>query len=198
MTKLRMHAIPFVVFLLTALNGQELSVQSFTNDIRQVDFKNFTFSKSKNGKGAEVIQFRDGKYVGGEGLNYSLMRFAYGDLTGDGNEEAVILLRGQNSLINRTLDEVFIYKSENGRAILLTSFEGGKRGDYICSVLHSESNFKVEDNLLIIDQAVALEGDDDYIPTRYYTITYRWDGDSMEEVKRSALKPLPEHRREIG
>jgi len=197
MTKSRIHAIPFVVFLLIALCGQVASAQSFINDIRQVDFRSFTFSRS-GGKKAELIQFRDGKYVGGEGLNYSLMRFAYGDLTGDGDEEAVILLRGQNSPVSRTLDEVFIYTLRNGRAVLLTSFAGGRRGDYICSVLPSESNFKVEGNLLIIDQAVALEGDNDLIPTRYYTVTYRWDGERMEEMGRSALKPLPEHRREIG
>ena len=198
MTKSRIPVVPFVVSLLIALYGQDIAARSFINDIRQVDFKNFTFSRSKDKKGAEVIRFRDGKYVGREGLNYSLMRFAYGDLTGDGREEAVILLRGQNTPISRTLDEVFIYTLENGEVVLLTSFEGGKRGDYICSVLHSESNFKVEDNLLIIDQAVALEGDNGLIPTRYYTITYRWDGNRMKEVERSALKPLPEHRREVG
>lgn len=199
MIKLRILVVHCVVVLLLAVTyGKGMSVQSFINDMRQIDFKNFTFSRSKDEKGAEVIQFRDGRYVGREGLNYSLMRFAYGDLTSDANEEAIILLRGQNSPTGRTLDEVFIYTSENGKVVLLTSLEGGKRGDYICSVLHSESNFKVADNLLIIDQAVAFEGDHNLIPTRYYTITYRLDGKRMKEVERSALKPLPEHRREIG
>lgn len=198
MTKSRSPAIPFVVLLLTALYGQAASAQGSVSDIRQVDFRNFTFSRSKDKEGAEVMQFRDGKYVGREGLNYSLMRFAYGDLTRDGEEEAVILLRGRNSPVSRTLDEVFIYTLKNGKAVLLTNFAGGQRGDYICSVLPSESAFKVESHLLILDQAVALEGDDGLIPTRYYTITYRWDGERMEEVQRSALKPLPEHRREIG
>lgn len=193
---MRITFLPLILSLLSTISyGQVVSPNPYLTDIRQVDFKNFTFSRSNDA--AEKIQFRNGEYVGAEGLHYSLMRFAYGDLTGDSHDEAVILVRGQNTPISRTLDEVFIYTIKNGKAVLLTSFEGGKRGDYICSVIESESNFKVEGQTLIIDQAVAL-GNDNRIPTRYYTIKYRWNDSRMEEVERSDLKLLPEHRTEIG
>ncbi len=201
MVKIRFAASLFVlVFFLAVSYGQEVSQREASTEddvssIRQVRFKNFTFTRQK---GAEAIQFHDGKYVGERGHNYFLMRIAYGDLTGDGNEEAIILLRGQNTLVSRTLDELFIYRLKNGRATLLTNFEGGKRGDYILSIGSLGSNFKVENNVLIIDQAVALEGDNDCIPTRYYTIKYRWNGSQMVEVDRTDLKPIPENMREIG
>jgi len=149
-------------------------------------------------KGAEAIQFRDGKYVGESNLNYFLMRIAYGDITGDGNEEAIILLRGQNTPVSRTLDEIFIYGQKNGRASLLANFEGGKRGDYILSISRLGSNFKVENNVLVIDQATAVEGDNNCIPTRYYTIKYCWNGSQMVEAERTDLKSIPENMREIG
>jgi hypothetical protein len=165
------------------------------NDIRQIDFKNFTFARQK---GKEAIQFRDGKYVGDSNCKYDLMRIAYGDLTGDGNEEAIVLLRGRNTPASRILDEVFIYSLKNKRAALLTNFEGEKRGDYILSIGSLGSNFRVENNVLIIDQAVALEDDNDYIPTRFYTIKYRLKGKRMIEAERTELKSIPENMREIG
>lgn len=109
-----------------------------------------------------------------------------------------VLLRGRNTPASRILDEVFIYSLKNKRAALLTNFEGRKRGDYILSIGSLGSNFRVENNVLIIDQAVALEDDNDYIPTRFYTIKYRLNGKRMIEVERTKLKSIPENMREIG
>ena len=206
MIKIRFAALPFVLLLCSTISyGQEISQHgtatgNVVSSIGQVDFKNFTFSRQT---GTEAIQFRDGKYVGADDLNYYLMRITYGDLTGDGNEEAIILLRGcivlrgKNTSATPTLDEVFIYTLKNGRAVLLTNFEGGKRGEYILSIGSLGSNFKVEAQLLIIDQSVYKD-DYEYAPRHYYTIKYRWDGSRMVEAETSALKPLPENMQEIG
>ncbi|HEX8396520.1 MAG TPA: hypothetical protein VF644_03795 [Pyrinomonadaceae bacterium] len=201
MNNIRFTVLPFILlcFLIVA-SGQEISqrrtpADNSANDIRQIDFKNFTFTRQK---GEEAIQFRDGKYVGDGNHKYDLMRIAYGDLTGDGNEEAIVLLRGRNTPASRILDEVFIYGLKNKRAALLTNFEGRKRGDYILSIGSLGSNFRVENNILIIDQAVALEDDNDYIPTRFYTIKYRLNGKRMIEIERTELKSIPENMREIG
>lgn len=195
--------LPLVALLIFgASHGQSLpgKAQSadYLSDIRQVDFKNFTYIRRADEKGTNAVRLRQGSFTSADGAASFLMRTTYGDLTGDGVEEAVVLLRGQNTRISRTLDEVFIYTLKEGKVVLLTNFEGGKRGDYICSVNSSESNFKVENQRLILDLAVALEGDPQCDPTRYYTITYRWNGSQMIEVERSALKLLPEHRREVG
>jgi hypothetical protein len=168
--------------------------QVFFTDIRHVPFKNSTF---KRRKGDETIRLRDGISIRASDHHYSLMRIAYGDLIGHGSEAAIVLLRGQNSRLSLTLDEVFIYEFKAGQPVFLTSFEGGRRGEYILSVESLGSNFRVEHQSLIIDQAVYTN-DREYMPTHYYTIKYRWDGRQILEVERSSLKPLPESMREIG
>jgi hypothetical protein len=174
---------------------QEASATKPANDIRQVDFKNFTYRLEwENEK--EIIHLRDGGRVRADGAETGLQRITYGDLTGDGVEEAIILLRGTNTRISRTLDEVFIYTLKGGKVMALAHFEGGRRGDYILSVGSLGSNFKVEDRLLILDQAILREGE--HVPTQYYTIKYRWNGIQMAEVERSCLKPLSEGMREVG
>jgi hypothetical protein len=201
MNNIRFVALPliFLCFLSVAYgqrtSRREIPADNSASDIRQVDFKNFTFTREKD---AETIQFREGKYIGDGNRNYFLMRTAYGDITGDGNDEAIVLLRGQNTLISRTLDEVFIYSLKNGRAALLTNFEGEKRGDYILSISSLGSNFRVGNNVLVIDQAVALDDDNNRIPTRFYTVKYRWNGSRMVETERTKLKLIPENMREIG
>lgn len=164
-------------------------------NIRQVDFRNFTYRLEWN-KEKEIIQLRDGGWIRPDGAEFGLQRITFGDLTSDGSEEAIILLRGQNTRTSRTLDEVFIYTLKAGRVMALAHFEGGRRGDYILSVESLKSNFRVEDRLLILDQAILREGE--YVPTQYYTIKYRWNGIQMVEVERTGLKPIPEGMKEIG
>jgi hypothetical protein len=187
------------LLLLTVSNAQEppkAAPTNFVNDIRQVDFKNFTYKRQGREKESEVLELRDGKYVSASGAECWLMRIAYGDLTGDAIEEAVVLLRGQNTRISRTLDEVLIYTLKSGGVHQLTRFEAGRRGEYILSVGSLGSNFKIENGVLTLDQAILREGED--VPTHYYTIKYRWNGIQMVELERSALKPIPENMMEVG
>lgn len=92
MNIIRYTVLPLILLcFLSIASGQEISqrrtpADNSANDIRQIDFKNFTFTRQK---GEEAIRFLDGKYVGDSNRKYDLMRIAYGDLTGDGNEEAI-------------------------------------------------------------------------------------------------------------
>ena len=198
MSKKRRAIFPLIALLLsTASYAQEGAPEAnYVNDIRQVDFKNFTYRRDEDTKESGSVELRNGRQTSSDGAETFLMRVAYGDLTGDGSDEAVVILRGQNTRISRTLDEVFIYTLKSGKAVELDHFEGGRRGDYILSVESLGSNFKVEDKTLILDQAVLRAGE--YVPTQYYTIKYRWNGIQMVEVERSALKPIPENWKEEG
>ncbi len=164
-----------------------------TTSIRQIKFSDFTFVRQNS---AEVIPLQKGAYAGPDNHSYALMNVTYGDVTGDGTEEAVVLLRGQNTRTSPTLDEVFIYTLKDGKAVLLTNFEGGRRGEYILSVDHA-TNFKVDHQLLILDRAVRVD-EREYAPTHYYTIKFHWNGTQMLEIQKSSLKPLPDYMREIG
>lgn len=200
MAAMRITALSAMMLLsLTPSYGQggppDASVAKSISDIREVDFKNFTY-RLEWAKEKVLIRLRDGRQVSADGAESGLQRITYGDLTDDGSEEAIILLRGQSTRTSRTLDEVFIYSLKNGKVVALAHFEGGRRGDYILSVGSLGSNFKVEGGLLILDQAILREGE--YAPTQYYTTKYRWNDIQMVEVERSSLKPLPEGMREIG
>lgn len=155
-----------------------IDTKSFGN-IKQVDFKNFSYAKQGKNK-----------------LQSHFMRVTYGDLTGNESEEAIVLLRGQNSLTSRILDRIFIYSLKNGKVSELAHLKAGQPGDYILSIESLGSNFKVEERYFILDQAILREGE--FVPTHYYTVKYRWNGIQLEETERSCLKPLPENMREMG
>lgn len=197
--RLKVTAVSAMILLFfTSPHAQKISQESATKpvgDIRQVDFKSFTIRPEWYEEN-EPRQLRDGRHVGANGARSGLMRITYGDLTGDGSEEAVVLMRGQNTRISRTLDEVFIYTLKNGEAVALDHFEGGRRGDYILSVESLKSNFKVEGRFLVLDQAILRAGE--HFPTQFYTIKYRWNGIQMQEIERSCLKPIPEGMKEVG
>src|SRR5690349_14039998 len=108
---------PIILLLIVPVMsyGQDTSIlrtspKGIITQIQQVDFKNFTFNRIK---GAEAIRFIDGRYTGTDNLHYAVKRIAYGDLTGDGIDEAVVLLRGDvrlghdNPITTPSLDEVF-------------------------------------------------------------------------------------------
>ncbi|MDQ3817448.1 MAG: hypothetical protein M3362_07130 [Acidobacteriota bacterium] len=197
----RVAILPFIALLFWSVSfAQETAKQAreanYVSDIRQVDFRNFTYKRDESAKEAETVELLNGRHTRSDGAWTSFMRVAYGDLTGDGSDEAVVLLRGQNTRISRTLDEVFIFTLKDGKLSEIAHFEGGRRGDYILSVESLGSNFKVEGETLILDQAVLREGE--YVPTRYYTVKYRWNGTRMVETERSALKLIPEGWKEEG
>lgn len=103
------------------------------NDIRKVDFKNFTYRpycagevpqtiKVVNGELSQEKQMRD--YV--DRLWFSIFSITFGDVDADKREEAIIL-----SVCNTggtgNFSEGFIYKLRNGRPTLLTRIAGGDR-----------------------------------------------------------------------
>ncbi|CAN5456390.1 hypothetical protein BH20ACI1_BH20ACI1_14350 [soil metagenome] len=146
--------------------------QKTSSDIKQVDFKKTFNSKTK-----------------------SFLRITYGDLTGDKSEEAIILLRNQE-IRKPNLDEIVVYSIKNGKVVKLADFAPGRRGSYVLSIKSLENNFKIEEKIFVLDLAILRTGE--YVPARYYTIKYRWNGFQMEETERSCLKLLPENVREIG
>lgn len=175
--------LAFMFLFFDSSYGQKISrkavdAKSISN-IRQVDFKNFSYAKQGKNKPQS-----------------HLMRMTYGDLTGDESEEAIVLLRGQNSRTSPIVDEIFVYSLKNGKVFELVHLKAGQLGDYILSIESLGSNFKVEEKHFVLDRAILREGE--FVPTHYYTVKYRWNGIQMEETARSCLKPLPENMREMG
>jgi hypothetical protein len=103
--------------------------------IKDVDFKNFTFEPYCIGEAAERVTVKDGKFFAEkqeEGYvdryYFSIFEVAYGDLTGDGSDEAVVL-----SVCNTggtgNFTEGYVNGIIAGKPALLARIPGGDRAD---------------------------------------------------------------------
>lgn len=150
--------------------------------------------KSAGGKCSERTTDLGGR--GGSGklaAKFIPLRTATGDLTGDGRDETVVLVRDIESGIRP--DEILVYELQDKDAHLIARFPAGEQHEYVLSIKSLGSNFRIEQGSLIVDLAFRKDGK---MPTHYYTVTYRWNGSEMIETERSAARPLPEHMREKG
>jgi len=110
---------------------RDTSKQSVAS-IREIDFANFRYAgtigrfpagygptKAFTLKGGKVGDWRDG---------FTLRKIVFGDVTGDGIEEAIITL-DVNTDGNAGVDQVYIYGLKFNRPRFLWGFEGGDRAD---------------------------------------------------------------------
>lgn len=118
----------FLLFLIL-VTATALSVFA-QNDIRSVDFRNFSYEiNSLSGEGKEKVTVKDGTYSRNEEedkLYFTITNVAFGDLDGDGREEsAVTYLFNTGGTGNFTGGVIFSIK--NAKPTVLTYFEGGDR-----------------------------------------------------------------------
>ena len=117
-----------------------LAQSSSVSSIRDIDFKNFSYPKLPTGKCSMTkVRVREGKY--GSVAKFSpritppggcwavdVGEIEYGDVTGDGREEAMVVLYAEAGGTESSND-VFIYSLKNGRPVLLWKFETGDRAE---------------------------------------------------------------------
>ena len=150
--------------------------------IRRVDFRDFTYADSCIGK----VQVVEGKGLldfgppGSRG-SFRVKEVVYGDLTGDGQEEAVVLTlcNGGGSQI---LSGGSIYTLREGRPVLLGYVEGGDRAD------GGISQVQIAGGRLVVTRY----GTDDGLccPTFTVTTAYRLDAGRLVEVGAPVKKLL--------
>ncbi len=178
---------PFILFSLVCA----ISLSTFAQgDIRQVDFKNFTYSVlDLSGEGKEKITVKDGEFdrnTEDEKMFFSITVEGYGDLDGDGKEEAVVTtLMNTGGTGNFTNGIIFTLKG--GKPVVLTEFEGGDRayGGIVSA--------KILDNLLIVEQNDAGEQGAACCAEFIVTTSYEWKGGKLVQVgeqERRELYPL--------
>ncbi len=95
-------------------------------DIRQVDFLNFTYPSSlcsqefgKKGIG-KTVRVRKGEFKN-KNVYFAVQDnlVIYGDVTGDGREDAIVPIGCGAMMANFSLSEVYIYTIKDGRTTLL-------------------------------------------------------------------------------
>jgi hypothetical protein len=144
-------------------------------NIRQVDFENFTYRID-----GKAVRVRDGvRSV--EGRNsISVERVTYGDLTGDGKDEAAIVIEEIGWGGTGVFSCGYIYTLQNGRVRSLTRFEGGDRAD------GGIVDVKIQSGLLIVERNEPERVDGKAVglccPKYVDTTTYRWNGHRLIQV----------------
>jgi hypothetical protein len=100
--------------------------------IRSIDFRDFTYPGSTYGEfqdyyPEETFTLRDGAW-GGPEYGMTLMTVSYGDVTGDGREEAILTF-DQETDGSAALSSVYVYTLKDHRPKLLWAFESGDRAE---------------------------------------------------------------------
>ncbi len=166
------------------------------NSIRDVDFKNFTYSPDFCGREDKrkitVLkgEFSEEKEVDGytERVFFGVYGLIYGDLDGDKKDEAVIL-----SVCNTggtgNFTEAYIYKMRNGKPKRVMLLVGGDRAD------GGLREARIENKVLIVESNDAGEMGGACCPQYILTTRYRLKGKRLKQIgKTSKRKIYPEKR----
>jgi hypothetical protein len=161
------------------------TVRTEATFIHDVDFRNFSYPWIDFGPTNSLFLLRSGKsvksHVDEMGVSFSSVR--YGDLTGDGIEEALVLLdvSGGGSA---TWDLIYVYALQGGRLVLLAGFQPGERAD------GGLRRVAVENGELVLDLNEL--GDSPHCcPAVFTTSRYRWTAGQFVqtgEIKRTSIR----------
>jgi hypothetical protein len=107
------------------------------DDVHSVDFRNFTYTPScadfeaPPGESKNPIRVAGGRFEARpgtdlEGTYFEVTDVTYGDLTGDGHDEAILQTMCSTGGTGR-FDEGFVYGMKDGKPVLLGEIPGGDR-----------------------------------------------------------------------
>ena len=168
------------------------------SSIRLIDFANFTYpSKPVYMEGAKTFTLQNGRYPGVEERDrIGLASLIYGDATGDGNEEALIVI---NMSVRGTAIPyfVYIYSMENQKPRLLWAFAAGDRADGgLRQVAAAGGELIIE--LYGIGKTIGkdLYADDgmtggDCCPTHFTRARYNWQGNAFKQKSPEEVLSIP-------
>jgi len=163
-------------------------------DIHSVDFKNFTYQPSctdmEDGKNMEKITVKDGSFVREkqekdyvDRFYFDVTKVTYGDLTGDKQDEALIL-SNCNTGGTGQFTEGFIYTMKAGKPTLLARVPGGDRAD------GGLQSLAAENGKLVVVAYDPSENSGACCPEFTLTSTYSVNGDKLTEVGKGVRREL--------
>jgi len=186
-----MSRSPFLLFIL-ALAVIPPEASQAADDIRTVDFRNFVFQPScadfESQEEAKVpVRVAGGRFEAAagsdlEGVYFEVTEVLYGDLTGDGRDEAVVRSLCSTGGTGR-FDEGFVYGMKDGKPVLLGRIPGGDRasGGVRCA--------RIEDGTLQVErlgnESGAASGVD-FIDTE----TWKLQGGRLAETGKAVRRPI--------
>jgi len=186
-------------------NPQPQSSPAPDSSIRRFDFGNFTFPKLPSKKcNAPTIRLHSGQYNAPNSVprklpsvdcwSVSLGKVNYGDVTGDGEEEAIVMLYAELGGTEGSQD-VFVYGLDHGKPRLLWKFATGDRADGGPRQIYAE-NGELVIELYGVGTAIGkkLYGTEEVgacCPKHFTRTRYRWVGGRFQQIGKQEVLPNP-------
>jgi hypothetical protein len=175
------------------------AIVSAQGDIRRVDFKNFTYSPACIEKN-EKLRVRNGEYTRGnpgdpssDTIYFKVAEVVYGDLTGDGAEEAVVVTLCNTGGTGQFTDGI-IFTLRGGNAVEIVSLGVGDRA------YGGIDSVAIENGLLKVGR-YGTDSGGACCPEYVETTSYRLTGNKLVPVGKPVRKkldpdaPAPEAKR---
>lgn len=164
-----------------------------SSSIRSVDFANFTYSWTADlGNPKKSFTLRKGEFPPTrnergliEGMGVSLERVEYGDVTGDGQEEAIVvlsILTGGSAVPH----VIYVYGRRSDQTNLLWSGSTDDRADGGLQKVYAENG------QLVIERFSPVGKKGDCCPTRFTRTRYEWRGYRFQQKGKEETWPIPE------
>jgi hypothetical protein len=148
------------------------------NEIRKVDFKNFTYEPTCAGEKSKKVTVKKGEFTipsGDDQMYFTVTEVAYGDLNGDQTEEAIITTLCNTGGTGQ-FSEGFIYSLKDGKPEFLTRFEGGDRA------YGGLRSAKAENGLLVVKRNDVSDSGGACCPEFVVTTKYKLEGKELKQT----------------
>jgi hypothetical protein len=165
-------------------------------DIRHVDFKNFTYPMSGPRLGHDRLKWLDTSRPGhvrlvngadnAESPTFTFESVKFADVTGDGKEDAIVVLTFHSGG-TQTSDYVYIYSFADGKPKLLAYCYTGNRSDSGLYKVYGKHGMLVVE-LLDPNKRSAECCSSGFVRTRY-----RWNGQGFEAIGARAFGKIKEN-----
>jgi len=144
-----------------------------SSDIRKVDFLNANYTTSACTGSPTTIKLTAGKLSSSDGMLYEVRKdeLAYGDITYDGIEDAVVMIRCAANTLRGF--EIFLFTSDNGKPRMITHFTSDDVAkDYQKFRPNGTLQYAGENGPFIVDESIAVEAltDGSFAAPAYTTI----------------------------
>ncbi len=150
-------------------NAPAATARTYSN-IRQVDFKNFDY-----GSGQNLVRIRRGR-GSFDGDRVEGVDIYYGDITGDGQENAVVVINArEEGLTGLYPVGMYIYILSNGRLERLPDVDLGEMAGLVTEV-------KIQHGLLFVNHLINPQPNGR--PSQFFSRTwaFRWKGGGFDKV----------------
>lgn len=164
-----------------------------SSSIRSVDFANFTYSWTADlGDPKKTFALRKGEFPPTrnerglvQGMGVSLERVEYGDVTGDGQEEAIVVL----SILtggSAAPHVIYVYARGGDQTSLLWSGSTDDRADGGLQKVYAQNG------QLVVERFSPIGKKGDCCPTRFTRTRFEWRGHRFHRKGKEETLPIPD------